>query len=50
MVTIAVCERMRWDYFTYQEQPTWFIEGLLRKWEIDHRNQEQAAKQAKRGA
>lgn len=49
MVIVAVCERMHWDYDTYLAQPTWVIEALLRKWEIDHRNEERAGRQPKHG-
>lgn len=30
-----VCERMHWDYFTFEQQPSWFVELLLKKWELD---------------
>jgi hypothetical protein len=39
---------MSWDYYTYLEQPTWFVEGLARKWEIDLKEEEKAAKRQTR--
>lgn len=32
---LRICELMHWDYWTYIEQPQWFIDALLDKFEID---------------
>lgn len=42
MIIAVVCERMGWDYLTFQSQPTWFINLLLRKFEIDADQQKRA--------
>ena len=31
---------MHWDYWTFMNQPTWFIEGLRAKINLDARYQE----------
>lgn len=28
---IILCHEMKWDYFTFINQPTWFITGLREK-------------------
>jgi len=35
MITVYVCERMGWDYFTYMSQPQWFLELIIGKLEIE---------------
>lgn len=47
MIVAIVCERMHWDYHTYLAQPTWFIELLLSKWEIDAKKAEQERKRVR---
>lgn len=37
MIIAMLCESMKWDYFTYEKQPTWFVEILLQKMEIDEK-------------
>lgn len=41
MLIAAICEKMGWDYWTYCQQPYWFIRLLARKFDVD-------AQQAKR--
>lgn len=31
-----LCQEMKWDYFTFSEQPSWFIELLSEKINIDN--------------
>jgi hypothetical protein len=40
MLIAVLCEAMGWDYFTYQAQPLWFTELLIRKLEIDAKKQQ----------
>lgn len=35
MLIAFICERMRWTYTEYMEQPEWFIKTLLMKWKED---------------
>jgi hypothetical protein len=35
MLMAAICERMGWDFHTYQQQPKWFIDLLIGKYELD---------------
>jgi hypothetical protein len=49
MVVVALCQIMGWTYQQYHEQPTYFIELLLAKLEIDNRKQEAAAAAPRRG-
>jgi hypothetical protein len=42
MIIVAICEVMGWDYYTYQAQPIWFTELLIRKLEIDSKKQQAA--------
>jgi len=39
---------MKWDYYTYSSQPTWFIDGLKNKINLDSMYQNRIAKQNKR--
>jgi len=48
LATIILCERMHWDYFTYLEQPDWFIAGLRKKSNLDAEYQQRLAKISKR--
>lgn len=34
---IDVCVEMKWTYYEYLAQPTWFVDGIIKVW------QEQAA-------
>jgi hypothetical protein len=42
MVIACLCEKMGWDYYTYLDQPVWFVELLIQKLEIDNKKQAQA--------
>jgi len=37
MKMVAICQEMGWDYFTYLNQPKWFLELIETKFEIDSR-------------
>lgn len=39
---------MKWDYWTYTNQPIWFIEGLRIKMNLDSQYQEAEARRASR--
>jgi len=32
---LIICEKMGWDYYTYINQPSWFIKGLNKKIYLD---------------
>lgn len=42
-----MCEKMKWDYWTYMKQPTWFIETLLMKMSVDAEQAEIETKRLK---
>jgi len=29
MITAIICREMKWDYWQYQNQPSWFIDVLI---------------------
>ena len=35
MVDVIICDFMGWDYWTYRNQPAWFIDLLMTKKIID---------------
>lgn len=37
MLMITICEKYGWDYFTYESQPSWFIDLIISKMEIDNK-------------
>ena len=45
---IMICERMKWDYFTYLKQPTWFIDLLVMKFNEDARCENRKLKKIKK--
>lgn len=47
---ILLCHEMKWDYFTYKEQPSWFIASLRLKLTMDARHQQAEQKKAERKA
>lgn len=38
MQIIAICQEMKWDYYTYLRQPIWFINLLKIKLKVDSDN------------
>lgn len=46
MVTVLLCEKMGWDYYTYLRQPLWFINLIVGKMQIDAK---EAKKEQERG-
>jgi len=37
-----------WDYYTYMNQPTWFVELIIERMRIDAKKQEAEAKAQRR--
>lgn len=35
MLAVVVCDKMRWTFQEYQDQPEYFVRLLLTKWEED---------------
>ncbi len=37
---VIICHEMKWDYFTYLEQPEWFVKAINSKMNIEnyHKN------------
>jgi len=35
MIMIIICEKYGWDYFTYESQPSWFIDLIIERMKID---------------
>jgi hypothetical protein len=42
MLDVVICEKMGWDYHTYQAQPHWFVELIFHKIKIDALNRKRA--------
>ena len=32
---VVICEKFGWDYYTYMSQPSWFLELIKIKYELD---------------
>ena len=45
---VAVCEKMGWDYFIYNEQPQWFIDLIIAKMNLDAKHLSQQMRKGKR--
>lgn len=45
---VHICREFGWDYFTYMLQPTWFIDLIVEKMNIDSVHAEAEAKRMKR--
>lgn len=41
MIIAIICEKYGWDYFTYESQPSWFIDLIIVKMEIDAKKNKQ---------
>lgn len=37
---LVLCDYMKWDYYTYWNQPQWFLDAMFTKIGIDSRRQE----------
>ena len=42
---VEICEKFKWDYYTYINQPHWFIELIVEKMIIDAKKEAARAKQ-----
>jgi len=49
MLIVHVCQEYGWDYETYMRQPSWFIELIFKKMEIDSKKSQQEALKSKLG-
>lgn len=45
MAIVVLCQRMGWDYWTYLSQPTWFVDLLMEKMNIDAKKEKDMEKQ-----
>ena len=45
---LIMCHEMKWDYWTFLKQPTWFVEGLRTKMVIEAKTQNIKQKEAHR--
>ena len=36
MMVVVICEKFGWDYYTYYNQPDWFLELIKIKFQIDN--------------
>ena len=41
---LIVCEKMGWDFYTYEKQPTWFVKLLTFKFNIENEYQNRTIK------
>jgi hypothetical protein len=49
MDMIEICQYMKgWDYYTYMNQPTWFLELIRLKRNIDGKYQQWLTRKSKR--
>ena len=37
MLIVSICQEMGWDYYTYMNQPNWFLELIINKIVIDNK-------------
>lgn len=47
MLIVHTCQEFKWDYETYMQQPSWFIEMINKKFEIDGKQAKQESTKAK---
>jgi len=45
---VYVCIEMKWDYYTYLDQPEWFVNTIVKKMSHDTRHAKLQQKQQKR--
>lgn len=45
MLMLEICEKYKWDYYTYLAQPTWVIDLIIKKLTIDAKKEEVRSKQ-----
>jgi len=43
MEIVSVCQEMKWDYHIYMAQPSWFLELLKAKFQIDSQRMKKEA-------
>lgn len=48
MMIVVLCEKFCWDYHRYMQQPTWFIQTIIKKMEIDKKKDNSKAKHGRR--
>jgi hypothetical protein len=48
LIMVEICERMGWDWYTYHNQPAWFIQLIEHKMGIEAKRQEREAKRTPR--
>lgn len=41
MVIVEICRIYCWDYYTYLAQPTWFIDMIIERINIDNKKAKQ---------
>lgn len=41
MMMLEICEKYHWDYYTFNEQPTWVISMIIEKMRIDAKKAKQ---------
>jgi len=44
----ALCIELKWDYFTYMAQPTWFIESIKLYYKQQHAKMKKEAARSKK--
>lgn len=47
MVVVEICMKFGWDYYTYMEQPSWFIDLIIFRMTIDAKKAKQESIKAK---
>jgi len=43
-----ICDAMKWDYLLLEKQPSWFIECMIDKLQLDRHQEEVEARKAQR--
>lgn len=45
-----ICSKFKWDFYTYEQQPTWFIDELMIILNQEAQQKSREAKKASRGS
>lgn len=45
---IDVCIGMKWSYYEYLAQPTWFVDGIIKVWQEQNKSVEKSNSKIKK--
>lgn len=49
MVIVEVCRTYKWDFYKYLAQPSWFLDLIHQRMQIDAKKAEAESRKAKQG-